>query len=93
MSTHSILRFANEECGSLEFVADCKKTPTEQCTSTDVDWLKIWKLLLFSDDEIKWFKQAYPCEEIKDTEGEQYKAAMEVAKTIHKNLKPRSMDH
>jgi len=85
--------FANmctSKCGDMKPVADRKKDLAKQCTSTDYDWLKIWKF--FSDDEIKWFKKAYPSEEVEseDTDGEagekpvMYKAAMDVVKTINK---------
>ena len=75
------------KCGGMEPVPDRKTDLAKKCRSTDFDWLKIWKL--FTKDEVKWFKDAYPTDEVKADEGDDetpivYSAAMDVFKTINK---------
>ncbi len=71
----------------MEPVDGRKGDLTKQCTSTDFDWLKIWKF--FTEDEVKWFKTAYPTDDVKPDEGENetpvvYSAAMDIFKIINK---------
>mmetsp|Transcript_81828 Transcript_81828/g.230348 ORF Transcript_81828/g.230348 Transcript_81828/m.230348 type:complete len:183 (-) Transcript_81828:88-636(-) len=74
------------KCGGLASQADSRKAKlTEMCQSVEADWLKIWKM--FSQDEIKWFKNSYPSDEVEGSEeGSEvhYKQAMETAKEVSK---------
>jgi len=58
------------KCDDMKPVPDRKKDSAKLRTSTNYDWLKIWKF--FSDDEIKWLKKPYLSEEVEseDTDGE-----------------------
>mmetsp|Transcript_177096 Transcript_177096/g.567965 ORF Transcript_177096/g.567965 Transcript_177096/m.567965 type:complete len:183 (-) Transcript_177096:70-618(-) len=74
------------KCGGLPSQADARKADlTAMCLSVEADWLKIWKM--FSQEEIKWFKNNYPSDEVEGTEvGSEvhYKQAMETAKEVSK---------
>mmetsp|Transcript_177100 Transcript_177100/g.567975 ORF Transcript_177100/g.567975 Transcript_177100/m.567975 type:complete len:183 (-) Transcript_177100:103-651(-) len=74
------------KCGGLPSQADARKADlTAMCLSVEADWLKIWKM--FSQEEIKWFKNNYPSDEVEGTEvGSEvhYKQAMETAKEVNK---------
>mmetsp|Transcript_12167 Transcript_12167/g.23616 ORF Transcript_12167/g.23616 Transcript_12167/m.23616 type:complete len:185 (-) Transcript_12167:59-613(-) len=72
------------KCGGLPSQADSRKDElTTKCKSVSSDWLKIWNL--FSTDEVKWFKTAFPSAEIEDEKSSiVYKQAMETMKEINK---------
>ncbi len=55
------------KCGGLEPVDGHKGDLAKQCTSTDFDWLKIWKFV--TEDVVEWFKTASPTDDVKPYEG------------------------
>ena len=74
------------KCGGLEPVDGHKGELAKQCTSTDFDWLKIWKFV--TEDVVEWFKTASPTDDVKPYEGAAetpvvYSAAMDTFKIVN----------